>query len=177
MSASAPIRFPAIEMSDVFNVVEKASDRATTAAWRNGFYKDLAYFDSDGRLWCAQAIPERHPALLDRLLNSRIKATLIFTEQHLDPMQHAKLRLCGMIENDPDDRYDQFVHSDDLKKLVMSAGSAPQLIEVARSRGAGSEFDYKYCVCASCEHDLRGGPFEVCPECGAPTQRPNKAAA
>jgi hypothetical protein len=174
---SQPIRFPAIEISNTFNVVDCITESASTVAWRKGFFTDLAYFDSDGRLWQVTAVPTRPATLLDRLLNSQIKATVTWVEFNGNGMAEAKRRLCAMIENDPDDLYDQFVEHDDFKTLIMAAATPAELIKLAKTRGAESELCYDNTVCAECEHDLRGGHFEKCPECGTATQRSTRTAA
>ena len=174
---SQPIRFPAIEISNVFGVVLRLADSGSALAWRKGFFNDLAYFDSDGKLWCVTAVPTRPTTLLDRLLNSQIKATLTWVQFKGSAMDETKRRLCALIENDPDDLYDQFVAHDDLKKLIMAAMTPAELLKVAESLGAESELSYENTICAECEHDVRGGRFDKCPECGAPIDRPTKAAA
>src|SRR5688572_2357300 len=109
---SQPIRFPAIEISTTFNVVDRMTESASTVAWRKGFFNDLAYFDSDGRLWQVTAVATRPTTLLDRVLNSQIKATVTWVEFKGHGMTETKRRLCALIENDPYDLYDQFVEHD-----------------------------------------------------------------
>lgn len=174
---SQPIQFPAIEISNAFSVVDRIADSGSAQGWRNGFFKDLAYFDSAGRLWCVTAVPTRPLTLLDRLLNSRINATLTWVQFKGDAMNEVKRRLCALIEGDASDLYDQFVDQNDFKKLIMAAGTSAELIKLAQTLGADSELSYDNTVCSECEHDLRGGPFDKCPECGAPVRRPTKAAA
>jgi rubrerythrin len=171
------IQFPAIEISNTFNVVHYAADSATTAGWKNGFFKSLVYFDSAGKLWITTAIAERVITLLDRLLNSRIKATLTFRQFPGDAMTEARQRLCALLDNDPDDLYDQFIEHGDFKKLINNAATPAELIKLVESMGANSPDAYENSICSQCEHDLRGCSSAKCPECGAPTRRSNKAAA
>src|SRR5688572_23983891 len=122
------IQFPAIELANAFTVVDQPASCANAVAWRTGFFKDLMYFDSAGRLWITTAIPERVMTLLDRLLNSRIKAILTFRQFPGDALAECKQRLCAMIDSDPDDLYDQFIDRGDFKKLIGEAASPLALI-------------------------------------------------
>lgn len=129
------IRFPAIELSNTFAIADRVADSATAAAWRNGFFNRLAYFDSEGRLWDVHAVPQRPMTMLDRLLNSRIAATVTFTQAGGDGMAQAKRRICEMIDDDPGDLYDQFITRDELKRQIMAAATPQELMSIVQSMG------------------------------------------
>ncbi len=135
------IAFPAIAVApgDSFRVISGLDElsRCNFLAVRNGYFKQLFLFDSHGLVWpVAHAELDRPPSLWDRLLNRRFGVTLQFAEPRENGLEYAKSALCELIDNDPDDLYDQFVPHDELKTLVRAAEDAAALIDTAETLGA-----------------------------------------
>lgn len=69
------------------------------------------------------------------LLNCRIDLSIVLGTPIEDALAQTKALICALIDEDPDDLYDQFVSHDDLKSLVGSAVNPDELLEVVRSLG------------------------------------------
>jgi len=137
------IDFPVIAFAtnDTFYVYDRAEELsvAYARALTNQFWSGLQLFDVRGRLWSVTRIePAESVTWWTRFRNRRVSIMLEFAE----PIEAAQSRmveaLCKIVDADPDDLYDQFVSHDELKQMFRAAATPAELIEVARTKGAGS---------------------------------------
>ncbi|MBV9850335.1 MAG: hypothetical protein JO250_11720 [Armatimonadetes bacterium] len=136
---SEALRFPVLAVSsDSFIVFKQLSELSTCTrfALENGYYRGLILLDSAGIFWVVKdAAPVHAPSFLDRLLGRRISIQL-----DIGPPQQASLssiikKVCEVIDNDPDDVYDQFVTHEELKEKLRGCRSAEELIRVSDTLG------------------------------------------
>jgi len=119
-----------------FGVIDTLMKDGSIAAYRNGFFEGLRFFDSSGSVWeVGAAVPKRKPGALDRLLNRRVEMDLRIEPSRQPALAEVAELLCSCVDRDPGDLYDQFVTRDELKILFRSAASAPELIKRARTLG------------------------------------------
>src|SRR5262245_57070999 len=125
----ATIAFPALAIAwDSVMPVNAVQDRCSVVAWRRGYFRGLFYFDSNGLIWrVVEATPRTQPSLVQRLLNSKLRVDL-----RLDSPEHANLdeikgRLVQIIDQDPDDLYDQFVSHEELKSMIRRSTTAAEI--------------------------------------------------
>lgn len=131
------ITFPVIAISDSFLVVDELFNSCTTLGWRNGYFNSLNYFDSEGKLWpVVEAQPAREIGMLDKIFNKKIQINFKLGEPIIDGLAHAKKLLIELVENDPDDLYDQFISHEELISLINNAKNPNELIAVAGNLGA-----------------------------------------
>ncbi len=133
------IRFPAIAISvgDSFFVVSSLEELTicSTLAWRNGYYENLALFDSAGIYWPLLAHVQRPPNLLDRLLNRKLQVEVAAAEPLADGLSRAVSEICELVDQDPDDLYDSYLSHAELKQRLRRIDSAAALIRLARTLG------------------------------------------
>jgi hypothetical protein len=134
------ISFPAIALSvgDSFLVVNELSaiTSCTLSALHHGYYRRFSLFDTEGVLWpVKEAIPERPVNILDRLTDRVIRVTLDFDVPMQGEMSLIVEELCRLIDNDPDDLYDQFLSHEELKARIRGCRSAGDLVHLADTLG------------------------------------------
>ncbi len=130
------VKFPAIEISESlgFFVVNKLADSCNALGWRNGYFRGLAYLDSDGYWWpVVEAKLPKPISALDRVLNRNLKVSLKLGDPVPDGVALAKTRMIKMLDLDPDDIYDQFLTHEELKKHIMDAKGPSELIEITNN--------------------------------------------
>jgi hypothetical protein len=62
--------------------------------------------------------------------------SLEFGEPKENASELAKQLICGLIDNDADDLYSQFVSHSELKELIKKTKSSKELISIAETLGA-----------------------------------------
>jgi len=133
------MRFPVIAISknNSFSVITEIETSCSALGWEKGYFEDLSYFDSSGRLWpVTRASLSRKMTFIDRLLNRSFAVSLEFSEPQEDASELAKQLICELIDNDADDLYSQFVSHSGLKELIKKAKSPKELISIAETLGA-----------------------------------------
>ena len=82
------IQFPVIAISknNSFSVITEVEKSCTALGWKKGYFEDLSYFDSSGRLWpLTRASLSRKMTFIDRLFNRRFALSIEFSE----PLENA----------------------------------------------------------------------------------------
>lgn len=133
------IQFPvvAISRNNSFSVIREVETSCSALGWRKGYFEDLTYFDSSGRLWpVARASLSRKMTLIDRLFNRGFAVSLEFGESQENASELAKQLICELIDNDADDLYSQSVSHSELKELIKKSQSPKELINIAETLGA-----------------------------------------
>ena len=138
---AATVTYPAIAVSkgDSFLVISALCELTTCTpyALRQGYFQSLSVYDCAGLLWpVVSAAPSRPLSVWDRLFNWRITVSVQFGEPRDDAKDIVLELLCGLIDNDPDDLYDQFVSHEELKEKFRAAQTPAELVEIARTLGA-----------------------------------------
>jgi hypothetical protein len=134
------LKFPALWIANEgsFGVTDKPLVEGSFLAFRNGFFHGLCFFDSSGTEWIVErAVPASAPAILDRILNRRLRLELRFVLSRRASVAEIAERLCSCVDRDPDDLYDQFVTHRELKASFRAATAPAELIERARTLGEG----------------------------------------
>jgi len=132
------MRFPVIAISknNSFSVITEVETSCSALGWEKGYFEDLGYFDSSGRLWpVTRASLSRKMTFIDRLLNRSFTVSLEFSEPQENASELAKQLICELIDNDADDLYSQFVSHSELKELIKKAKSPKELISIAKTLG------------------------------------------
>jgi hypothetical protein len=133
------IQFPVVAVSknNSFSVITEVETSCSALGWRKGYFEDLSYFDSSGRLWpVARASLTRKITFIDKLFNRCLAVSLEFGEPKENASELAKQLICGLIDNDADDLYSQFVSHSELKELIKKTKSSKELISIAETLGA-----------------------------------------
>ncbi len=134
------MRFPVIAISknNSFSVITEVEASCTALGWEKGYFEELSYFDSSGRLWpVTRASLSRNVTLIDRVFNRRFSLSLEFGEPQENALQLAKQLICELIDADADDIYSQFISHSELKELIKKAKSPKELINSTETLGAG----------------------------------------
>ncbi len=123
-----------------FAVTDEPLTSCSWAAYRHGFFAGLRFLDAAGDFWVvSEAVPDRPPSHLDRLLNRKLKVQLRLSGPEQRPLGEVAELLCACVDRDPGDLYSQFVEPDELKALFRSARSVAELLHHARTLGAAPE--------------------------------------
>ena len=133
------MRFPVIAISknNSFSVITEVETSCTALGWKKGYFEDLSYFDSSGRLWrVTRASLSRKMTFIDRLLNRRFALSLEFGKSKENASERAKQLIYELIDSDADDLYSQYVSHSELKELIKKAKSPKELISIAETLGA-----------------------------------------
>jgi hypothetical protein len=133
------IQFPVVAVSknNSFSVITEVETSCSALGWRKGYFEDLSYLDSSGRLWpVVRASLSRKMTFIDRLFNRRFAVSLEFGEPKENAAERGKQLICELIDNDADDLYSQFVSHSELKELIKKAKSPKELISIAETLGA-----------------------------------------
>jgi hypothetical protein len=110
--------------------------RNTPRGLTKEYYRRLIIFDTAGRAWKVDRVqPERNATIADRLLGRKLQARLICRTAPEIKMPQIVETLCSLVDDDPDDLYDQFVTHDELKEMLRGAKSPTELVSVARHLG------------------------------------------
>jgi hypothetical protein len=133
-------RFPAIAISlgDSFNVAESMLDEASPRALKNGYFERLYFFDSNGELWRVVQV-EKTSAPSKGPLGKRVGVRLSLSTPERPHISEVAEDLCRLVDEDPDDLYDQCMTHEELKELFRSAGTATELIAAAGSLGCDDD--------------------------------------
>ena len=133
------MRLPAlwIAVEGSFGVSDEPLTQCSCVAYRNGFFQGLRFLDAGGDSWVvSEAIFERQPGILDRLLNRKLKVELRLSGPEHRPLSDIAEMLCTCVDRDPGDVYTQFVNQEELKGLFRSAKSVQELLHLTRTLGA-----------------------------------------
>ena len=136
------MRVPAlwIATEGSFEVMDEPLTWCSYAAYRNGYFQGLQVLDAAGDLWRVKdAILERQPTVLDRLLNRRLKVEVRLAGPERHPPSKLAELLCACVDRDPGDVYNQVVEHEELKRLFRSATSVAELLHHARNLGGPLE--------------------------------------
>ncbi|MEJ2109994.1 MAG: hypothetical protein P8Z37_08785 [Acidobacteriota bacterium] len=132
------IEYPAIAISkyNSFFVVNKVQASGNVLGWEKGYFEELSYFDSSGRLWpVRKAVLSGKINIFDRILNRPVSVSLEFGNPTENALEIAKQLMCELIDNDVDNIYDQFVDRSEFKELILRAKTPGELIRHAETLG------------------------------------------
>jgi hypothetical protein len=133
------MRFPVIAISknNSFSVITEVETSCSALGWKKGYFEDLSYFDSSGRLWTVTRTSlSGNMTFIDRLFNRRFALSIEFGEPQENASELAKQLICELIDGDADDLYSQFVSHSELKELIKKSKSPKELISIAETLGA-----------------------------------------
>ena len=126
------IAFPAFAISegDSFSAVDSVIQRCSYSAWRNGYFDRLYYLDAIGLLWPVVAANRARIGLL-HFLGKSIEVSVSLGDPIDDPAL-AKSLVCRLIENDPDDLYDQHLSHEEALSRLSRATTGKEVYDVAK---------------------------------------------
>ncbi len=136
------VTLPGIYISENFGVVRSLSELNTGNALsvKSGFFRDLEFYDNAGNSWRpAKVEVHPRPTWWRVLLNLRCEVEIEW--QLVGPLVPSQVaeRICELIDQDPDDLYDQFVTHEELKALVRAAQDPAALVRVVATLGDPEE--------------------------------------
>ena len=124
------MKAPVIVVSDVMWLKRdlRSLGRCNRLAWVRGYFENVRYFDADGHVWRVDSCrPTRPSGRLSRWLthvyNPRMTVELTFAAPTPYALEDLAEILCELVDQDPDDLYDQRNSHEALKRRIRSARS------------------------------------------------------
>jgi hypothetical protein len=138
------MKYPAIWIAKEgsMGVTDEPMTSCSWIGYKNGFFRDLLFYDSGGEVWRAEeVILKRTPSFLDRILNRKLHFELRISGPEKPRINDIADQLCNNVDNNSDDIYNQFVEHDKLKYLFRSAETPEKLIHFVKTLGSEMEED------------------------------------